>query len=506
VRDITGGVTNWATAGARGVLKSVFGTANGVCCGHRLSADGSLVACEISVAAYAKTAGAVIRCHVFTGQVDVVNTNADAPVGTYEDLRPLDMTPDGRFIASVGNMDSAGLNTAIYLWDSLSGTNILVSASTNGVAASGIYYDPIVDGAGRYVVFLGNNNVFTTNPVAPGSWHLYSRDTVANTTVMADINSTGAGMGVNPEGFPNLSGDGTLLAFESEGSGDRNHFMDVYLADLTSNATENVSAASPAVFPMSADGPSLLSLTFPISTNGQYIVFTSDADDLVGGDVNGYRDVFERNVNSGGNILVSADTNGLPAAGVSADASVSADGRYVAFSSSAANLVPGDANNLPDVFVRDMQTGTTTLVSVITGGQSSGNGASVSPVISGDGRFVLFRSLAQNLAAGSFGSGITNLFLRDRQAGKTYALTAATSGTGVSAAAMTPNGYSIAFIGIPAGSSSAALYIWSSLAATRIYINPVAYPLGVAISSNGKRVAYSTSTSLAVADLELIRK
>jgi Tol biopolymer transport system component len=143
-----------------------------------------------------------------------------------------------------------------------------------------------------------------------------------------------------------------------------------------------------------------------------------------------------------------------------------------------------------------MQTGTTTLVSVNTSGQGSGNGASFSPVISSDGRFVLFRSLAQNLASGSFGAGVSNLFLRDRQLGTTRALTAATTGTGVSAAAMTPNGYYVAFIGIPAGSSSAALYIWNSLAATRTYMNPVAYPVRVAISSNGKRLAYSTSTSL----------
>jgi Tol biopolymer transport system component len=93
-------------------------------------------------------------------------------------------------------------------------------------------------------------------------------------------------------------------------------------------------------------------------------------------------------------------TNGIPGNGGSLAASISADGRYVLFTSSASNLVADDNNNASDVFVRDMQLGTNVLVSVNASGTGPGNGASYAPMMSSDGRYVLFHSLAGNLATG----------------------------------------------------------------------------------------------------------
>jgi Tol biopolymer transport system component len=502
VRDLLAGTTDWASTGARVQLQAVFGISNGVCFSHKMSADGSLIAYEVSAAGYAKTAGVVLRYNLSSGQTDVVNTNANAPAGAYEDMRTIDLSPDGRFVASAANTDPAGLNTVVYLWDALTGTNLLVSADvSNAAPVSGSSYAPLVEASGRYVAFISNSTNLTPN-LLTGESHLYYRDTLAGTTVLVDADTNGAGVGVNPETYPSLSPDGQLLAFESDDAQDRNRYLNVLIYNLQSNATELVSIQNPVISSQTPDGPSIFSSTAPVSLNGQYVAFASEADNVVANDMNGVREVYVRDLNSGTNILVSADTNGLPAAGISSEASISGDGRYVVFSSSAASLVPGDANSSEDVFERDLQNGTTTLVSVNMNGQGPGNSNSYSPIMSNDGRFVLFRSQAQNLAPGSFGNGIENLFLRDLQLGTNYTLTADTGTTyplpPVSAwwpAAMTPDGHYVAFIGRIAGSTSPYLYVWDSRLAMLVYTNTTASLAQVAISPDGQRLAYSTAPS-----------
>ncbi len=500
VRDLVAGTTYWVSAGARAQLQAVFGTSNGVCFSHKMNTNGSLVAYEVSAAAYAKNAGVVLRYNLSSGQTDVVNTNANAPVGAYEDLRTIDMSPDGRFVASVANTDTKGVNTIVFLWDALTGTNLLVSADvSNAAPVSGSSYAPLVDPSGRYVVFLSNSTNLTTN-VLMGDYHLYCRDTLAVATVLVDADTNGVGVGVNPETYPSWSPDARFLTFGCANFGDRNHYQDLFVSDLQSNVTELVSVQNPAISSQTPNGPSILSTTFSLSLNGRYVAFASEADNLVANDTNGLRDVFVRDLNTGTNILVSADTNGLPAAGFSSEASISSNGQYVVFSSSAASLVPGDANNSVDVFERDLQNGITTLVSENLNGSGPGNSNSYSPMMSSDGRFVLFQSQSQNLAPGSFGNGILNLFLRDLQLGTNYALTAASSGTGVTSAAMTPDGHYVVFIGKIAGSSSTYLYVWDSQLAMLVYTNTTASLAQVAIGPNGQRLAYSTTTGLFIAD------
>ena len=232
VRDLIDGTTTWASSGARAQLNAVFGTSNGVCFCPKISADGSFVAYEVSAAAYAKTAGVVLRYNMSSGQTDVVNTNANAPIGAYEDLRTIDLSPDGRFVASVINTDASGVNTLVYLWDAQTGTNVLVSADVNGAApVYGNSYAPLVDSSGRYVAFLGDSTNLTTNMLA-GYWHMYCRDTLAGTTVLLDSDANGVGVGVNPEGYRSWSQDARFLAFECPNLGDRNHYQDIFVSDL----------------------------------------------------------------------------------------------------------------------------------------------------------------------------------------------------------------------------------------------------------------------------------
>ena len=510
VRDLVAGTTSWASAGARAQLQAVFGATNGVCFSFKMSTNGSLIAYEVGanntgLVGFSNPAGVVLRYNLSSGQTDVVNTNANAPVGLFQDLRTIDMSPDGRFVASVANTDTRGENTLVYLWDALTGTNLLVSADLNDAPpVSGSSYAPLVDPSGRYVFFLSNSTNLTTN-VLMGDCHLYCRDTQAGATVLVDADTNGVGVGVNSVGYPNLCPDARLLAFESANVGDRNHHMDVLAYSFQSNATELISVQSPAISSRSPDGHSVFTSTAVVSYNGQYVCFASDADNLVANDThgtNGHRQVFVRDVNTDTNMLVSEDTNGLPAAGVSSEASISSNGRYVVFSSSAASLVPGDTNNSLDVFERDLQNGTTTLVSASLNGQDPGSSNSCSPLVSGDGRLVLFRSQAKNLALGAFGTGITNLFLRDLQLGTNYALTAAMSGTGVSAAAMTPDGHYVAFIGIFPGSFTPYLYEWDSQLARLVYTNTSATFSQVAISPDGQRLAYGNATGIFIADLQ----
>lgn len=499
VRDMAAQTTCWASSAALDQLKAVFGTTNAVCFSPRLSADGSYVAYEVSVTAYAKTSGVVLRYNLVSGQTDVVNNNANAPKTAYEDIRTLDMSPDGRFVATVANTDSQGLNTVICLWDAQVGTNLLVSTNSSSAAAvSGSSYAPMVDAGGTHVAFLSSSTNLTTN-VLNGDIHLYYSDIQAGTTVLLDADTNGIGLGVDPQTFPSLSTDDRFLTFQSAGASDRNRCWNSMICDLRSDAVELISTRHPALGCQTADGPSVLGAN-PVSLDGRYVAFASDADDLVTDDQNGYRDVFVRDLALGTNLLVSVDTNGWAAAGSSAEASISDDGRYVVFSSSASSLVPGDTNNAQDVFIRDLQSSTTTLVSVNLDGAGQGNASSYSPVLSRDGRFVMFRSLAQNLASGSFSSGVENLFVRDLQLGVTYALTTATSSTKVASAVMTPDGRYVAFIGPVDGNTSSYLYVWSSLSAQRVYTNTTSSLAQVAISPDGQRLLFTTPTGYYLAD------
>jgi Tol biopolymer transport system component len=125
-------------------------------------------------------------------------------------------------------------------------------------------------------------------------------------------------------------------------------------------------------------------------------------------------------------LLVSVDSSGAQGNSACGDPSISADGRYVAFDSVASNLVPGDTNGLTDVFVRDRLTGTTERVSISTGG-IEGDGFSVGPSISADGRYVAFESVATNLVPGDT-NGERDVFVRDRQAGTTQRVSVDSSG------------------------------------------------------------------------------
>ena len=156
-----------------------------------------------------------------------------------------------------------------------------------------------------------------------------------------------------------------------------------------------------------------------ISADGRFVVFVSSVENLVTNDNNGAFDVFVRDRLLAKTILVSTDAAGASSAnGASIAASISANGRFVVFESTASNLVTNDNNQVADVFLRDLQAGTTTLLSVNTLGTLPGNLESTSPAITPDGRYVLFCSRASTLASGDANSAV-DLFVRDISSGTT---------------------------------------------------------------------------------------
>jgi len=220
---------------------------------------------------------------------------------------------------------------------------------------------------------------------------------------------------------PSLSADGRFVAFRSDATnlvpGDTNRVSDIFVYERQTGTTTRVSVTSTGA---QGNGPSGRFDSPSLSADGRFVAFTSAASNLVPGDTNGESDVFVHDRQTGTTTRVSVASNGTQGnddSGGSGGSSLSADGRFVAFTSIATNLVPGDTNDEYDVFVHDRQTGATTRVSVASDG-TQGNGISDSPSLSADGRFVAFRSNATNLVPGDTNKA-NDIFVHDRQTGVT---------------------------------------------------------------------------------------
>jgi Tol biopolymer transport system component len=501
LRDTLSNITTWVSAGAQGLFSS-----NSISFNPALSDDGNYVAYEACSVAYPSPAyGVVQRYNRQTGLTDMVSTNAFVqPFLLCENLASLDMTSDGRFIAYVGNAGRVGstegmsFTNAVFLWDAQSGSNTLVSINlTNGVTYGAESDLPAVSTNGQYVAFVSSDTNLTTN-ILNGAYHLYRRDMLAGVTQLVDADTNGAGAGVTADTAAVMSADGSLVAYQSDSANvatnDRNRGFDLFISDFTNQRTELISPRDPTLPSVTPDGSSGVTV-YCVSTNGRYVAFTSEADDITANDTNGLWDVYVRDLLDGTNALVSIAPNGFSANGASFEPSISGDGRYVAFSSYASNLVAGDANASEDVFVRDLQGGATTLVSIGLDGVSFGNSNSWQPTISADGRYVLFHSAAQNLASGTMGPGLENIFLRDLHSNITYALGAVSSPPSPFSAAMTPDGRYVALIGRRSNSGANwYVLVWNTQTTSVIYSNLTTSNSNVSISPDGQRVAWWNST------------
>jgi hypothetical protein len=507
VRDMVAGATRWISTNAQALVTAKLG-GNAASYNHFISEDGKYVVFESSTnpPSMLLPQGLILRHELETGLTEIISTNGYVQRADYPSIRSIAITPDARFVAFISNTNGMpGTTTCVELWDAMTGLTTLISGDlSNSIPDNSTCDWPAIDPTGRYVAFLSNATNMVSGFVADG-YHVFLHDAQSGTTTLMDAGTNGNSSSLSPTAAPTLSQDGKVVAFESPDnslvSADRNRFDDVFVSNTTNSLAEMVSVRDPNLPSLTANGWSLTTL-WPLSLDGRYVAFASEADDLLSNDINRCRDIFVRDLQTGINSLVSANTNGLPADGSSSEAVISGDGHYVAFSSVADDLVAGDTNRLQDVFVRSLQNNSTRLASVATNGRPA-NGAAYGPVLSTDGTYVLFRSKALNLAPGVYpgGTPVENLFIRNLQTLQTWALTT----NGIGSASMTPDGHYVAFVGNSPSPSVPPIYVWDSQTGALAYGTPptaigTAPAASVAISADGNRVAYSFTNSLLILD------
>ena len=303
-----------------------------------------------------------------------------------------------------------------------------VNVAADGGNSNGESGNSALSADGRYVAFvsLADNLVAgDTN----GTADVFVRDRLTSTTTLLSVNGSGE-QGNGPSRFPNMTPDGRYVVFESSADnlvdGDTNGECDVFLHDRITAQTTRVSVASNGA---QATGSSCSVGTAPaISADGRFVAFESMAADLVPGISDGlYRQVFVRDRLLARTTVVSLNLFGFAGGNNSEEPSLSADGRYLAFASTAPDLVPGGDGVQSEVFVHDRSTGVISIVSVTSGG-ARGNLYSYDPRISADGRYVAFRSIASNLVPGD-NNGFEDVFVRDLLRGETTRVSVATDGT-----------------------------------------------------------------------------
>jgi len=329
---------------------------------------------------------------------------------------------DGRYVALTSladNLVQGDTNNAadVFAHDRQTGQTTLVSVDSNGLqgnSGSGELGIAMSSDA-RFIAFASYASSLVPNDTN-GDWDVFVRDRLLGITEQVSVASNGAG-GNNESELGSVSADGRYVTFYSTStnlvSGDTNGAYDVFVRDRRAGQTTRISVDSNGVQGNAG------SLVPSMSEDARIVAFASSSTNLVPGDLNGLQDVFVHDRQTGQTMLVSVDSNGAQAnGGESTYPSISADGRYVAFESSAHNLVSGDTNGYLDVFVHDRQSGVTERVSVATGG-AQGNNGSVRPWISADGRLVAFQSASSNLGLGADVNPDWDVFVHDRQNGTT---------------------------------------------------------------------------------------
>jgi Tol biopolymer transport system component len=324
---------------------------------------------------------------------------------------------DGRFVAFISDAtnlvagDVNGVRDAFF-HDRQTGETSLASVASDGTQGNGWSIRTAISADGRFIAFDSEaSNLVEGDTNGAGDVFVHDRQTRETTRISVASDGT---EGNNHSWWPSISGDGRFVAFQSLASnlvaGVTNGVFDVFVHDRQSGETIRVSVAK------NGEEGNSFSVWPSISEDGGFVSFYSLADNLVEGDTNGVRDVFVRDIQSGETTRVSVSSAGTEADGDSFYSSISAGGRYVTFESMASNLVPGYEWKARDVYVHDRLTGETSLVSVTREGLK-GNGESTSPSISADGRYVVFDSRASNLVDADTNE-VGDVFLYDRDNGE----------------------------------------------------------------------------------------
>ncbi len=415
--------------------------------------------------------GNTLRASVGAAGVQATGGNSEYP----------SISGDGRYVAFqsfAGNLvtDDTNAGWDVFVRDLVSGTTTRVSVASDGTQGAPHSDSPSISSDGRYVAFQSTAGNLTSPD--PAGLDVFRHDRTTGETVLVSV---ATGTGSSDGAKPSVSADGRYVAYEGYGAGnvpdDTNGQHDIFVRDMVSNTTTRVSVPSGGGQATGGNSDSA-----SISADGRYVVFQSSANNLVSGDTNGKQDIFihDRDSNTTTRLdgngladsqtpaisgegryvafhtakgLVPADTTGGfdmylhdrttgtyvlmskahdtgAAAGASNRPAISSDGRYVAYDSLAFNIIPGDTNDLRDIFVFDRVNGTNQRVSVDSAG-NQGIGGDIGetftgPAISSDGVFIAFPSDRTNLVSGDT-NGLRDVFRHERRAGSVITLTSTPS-------------------------------------------------------------------------------
>jgi Tol biopolymer transport system component/pimeloyl-ACP methyl ester carboxylesterase len=365
------------------------------------------------------------------------------------------ISADGRYVAFSSHATNLVTEPRIHYWsnifvhDRVTATTQLITVATDGQPANNSSYSPVISADGRYVVYSSlATNLVSDDTNGQLDVFLYDRDTRITERVTGPDGAAAELPSISADGryiafssnfhlfvldretrtislvarrydglaaggaYPSISADGRYVAFESNDAIEEPEPDDSWWLANHIYVHDRVTGQSTRISRVPGDYMAGWSRRPSISANGRIVAFQSVFDDLIPGDSNGYEDVVVHDLDSGVTTLVSVASDGTQGNGRSTNPVVSSDGRFVAFDSLASNLVPGDTNRQPDVFVHDRQSSVTSRVSVATNG-AQGNGGSGWHFISSDGRFVTFASSANNLVPGDTNETF-DIFVRDR--------------------------------------------------------------------------------------------
>ena len=374
-------------------------------------------------------------------QAMIPATNVDCQVGYC--LTAEAISGNGRYVAFVSNASNLvpgdhDDGPDVFVRDLRTGTTTIASVSSSGLKqkwpdlkTATIHYAAI-SRDGRYVAFDSDATTLATGDtnLAPD---VYVHDMETGTTTRVDVSSSGAQAAQGVVDGLAMSADGRYVAFASASpdlvSGDTNGAADVFVRDLANRTTIRASVATSG-----AEGDDGSGWGFSLSPTGRWLVFASDATNLVGNDLNRQRDVFVRDLKKHTTELVTVQPDGSPVPLLGGNStvsygpgsSISADGRYVVFGSNSMLLVPNDTNRQnSDWYVRDRVAGRTLRVSVASDGTDQQIASTANASITPNGRFVVFRTAEnlvpadQGVCPGSLGGGETDndIYVHDMRTG-----------------------------------------------------------------------------------------
>ncbi|HEV8111786.1 MAG TPA: hypothetical protein VGR31_03345 [Planctomycetota bacterium] len=399
--------------------------------GPSISADGRFVAFQSAATNLVpQGVGGVLVRDLRTGRTELASVSSSGTPGDRGGDQP-SISGDGRFVAFTSESTDlvpgdTNANMDVFVHDRLTGITERQSVAADGTQGNKYSKDPAISADGRFVAFRS----WSSNLVAGDAndcEDIFVRDRLTGAIERASVDSNGI-EGNNASLFPALSADGRFVAFYSVAwnlvPGDTNHVCDTFVHDRRTGATERVSVATDGTQGNDWSGNWYGGAQPSVSADGRFVTFYSRASNFVAGDTTWTIDTFLRD-------RLNRTTERIGRLGCVS--SISADGRFVAFGSTATDIIPGDTNGFADVFVRDRELGRTERVSVSTAGAQGDGDCFVGPYdnvsISADGRRVAFTSAATNLVPGDT-NGWVDAFVRDRGDAATFVLFCAGDGSG----------------------------------------------------------------------------